>query len=392
MLIANSLPSLPKAMNLFPQTSFNNDQSSSFDSEVKEYMKTLHMPSLCVSVIKNDHIVFSNSYGYSNLYRLKKAHTNSIYVSGSISKSVTGTAMMQIIENQTYNIHLNDNVSQWLPFDLKNPKYPNTNITFRMILAQQSSLKEQWYNITYHFPLIKNKIKWIGQRVIPNGKYYDPHCWADFPPGEESGYSNINFIIISAIIENITKMTFDEYCQKHIFNPLNMTDTSFHVEKLDRKKFATPYYPTEKGFYIPLFHYDAECVAAAAGLRTTVIDAAHFLIAHMNQGTYENIRILKPSTVEEMHREQYDEADKTFYGAKIRDGLAWRLINRSNIHWAGYQGASIGYTGSMLIHLSDNNGIVMFSNKQTPIDTSPEAKKQFDIYQELINLFLTKAQ
>ncbi|MEF8847764.1 MAG: serine hydrolase domain-containing protein [Candidatus Thermoplasmatota archaeon] len=377
--------------NFFKKAISSIDDNFVFDLKVKMFMKLLHMPSVCVSVIKNDSVVWSSSYGFSSLYVPKKACLESIYVSGSISKCVTSTAMMQIIENESYDIDLDDNVSRWLPFDLKNPKFPDREITFRMVLAQQSSLKEQWYNISYHLPLIEDKLKWIKERIEPGGEYYSEDCWADFPPGEDSGYSNINFILISYIIEYVTGMSFDDYCEKNIFDPLGMNDTSFHIEKLDKKKFARPYYRTSGGIHVPLPHYDAESVAAAAGLRTNVVDASRFLITHMNKGVCNDVRILKESTVEEMHREQYSEADKTFYGAKIRDGLGWRLINRSGVHWSGYQGASIGYTGSMLVHRCDNKGIVIFSNKQTPISKDKEAKKQFDRYQELINLFLEKA-
>jgi CubicO group peptidase (beta-lactamase class C family) len=70
-----------------------------FDLKVKMYMHLLKSPSMTVCVIKNDSIVWSKAYGYSNVYLRKKTTLDTIYVIGSISKTITGTAIMQIIEN-----------------------------------------------------------------------------------------------------------------------------------------------------------------------------------------------------------------------------------------------------------------------------------------------------
>ena len=142
-----------------------------FDFKVKMYMRLLKSPSMTVCVIKNDSVVWSNTYGYSNIYLGKKTTLDTIYTIGSISKSVTGTAMMQIIENESYNVNLDDNVSKWLPFDLKNPYFPNTNITFRMLLAHRSGLYDYLTDLFKVTELTDDPIQWVEEHIAPYGKY-----------------------------------------------------------------------------------------------------------------------------------------------------------------------------------------------------------------------------
>ena len=100
-------------------------------------MSFTHIPSLSACIIKNDTIVWSKAFGWSDIYNLKKAKSDTIYRVASITKTFTATALMQLYEQGLFD--LDDNVSEYLPFDLKNPKYPECNITFRMLLAHQSS-------------------------------------------------------------------------------------------------------------------------------------------------------------------------------------------------------------------------------------------------------------
>ncbi len=358
------------------------------------YMYLLKAPSVSAAVIKNDSIVWSNAYGFSNFYLRRKANINTIYVAGSISKSITATAVMKIIENESYNVSLDDNVNNWLPFDLKNPKYPDLNISLRMLLAHQSSLTDSINDILYYLPLIEDKVEWLKKRIIPEGEFYDGSCWKDYPPGKEHNYSNMGFVILSYLVENITNMTFEEFCQQNIFKPLEMYNTSFHNEGLNKKQFARPYFPVFNWFHIPLYHYDTECVCGCAGLRTTAVDLAKFLIIHMNNGTCDGVRILKNSTIEEMHRVQYPtkEPKQWFFGGTTSAGLGWSHINRSGIHWQGTNGGAVGFSCNMLMDTENNTGIVVLTNKHTYRSGGPYSQIRFEWYQDLAKHFLTKTE
>ena len=127
-----------KTVMLEKQVDSNDDPT--FDLKIKLLMKVGHMPSLSACIIKNNGIVWSKGYGFYDIMHRKKACDDTIYMIGSISKSVTATALMQLYEQGLFD--LDDDVSDYLPFTLRNPKYPDVPITFRMLLAHQSSLFE----------------------------------------------------------------------------------------------------------------------------------------------------------------------------------------------------------------------------------------------------------
>jgi len=328
-----------------------------FKLKIKFYLRFLKFPSMTFCVLKNDSIVFSGAFGHSHVYLRKKADLDTIYVIGSNSKSITATAIMQLIENKSYGLSLDDNISKYLPFDIKNPNFPNVNITFRMLLAHQSSLNDPTLDLRYIFPLEENITKWIKERLVQTGKH-----WGDYPPGEDIWYSNTGFILTSLLVEEISGVPFEKYCKKNIFEPLKMYNTSFDLIDLDKKSMARPSFHIFGKLYLPLFHYDAKCVSACGGVRTTAVDLSHFLLAHMNNGTYGGVRILKNETIEEMHKVQYYNFTSNFYGGILQHGLGWMHLNLSGDMWEGYNGGAFGYSCNMMVLQKSNTGIIILAN------------------------------
>jgi len=329
------------------------------DLKIRLCMRIINMPSLTMCAIKNESIVWSRAYGTSKILQREKATLDTIYVIGSISKTVTATAILQLYEKGFFN--LDDNINDYLPFEITNPNHPNINITFRMLLAHQSSLGDTLFDIIYYLPLLDNSSQWIQERLIPGAKHYRESYWRDYEPGENIGYSNMGFIIASILIEEISGKSFEQYCQDNIFQPLAMTNTSFQPGNLDKDKFAIPTFPFF-GFYIPMFHYDTKCVSPCGGLRTNIEDLSHFLMVHMHNGTWNNVSILNTSTVELMHSVQYPNASQPFYQGYIQHGLGWSNIEIEGEEWEGYNGGAVGYVCNMVIHKSDGIAVILLSN------------------------------
>lgn len=361
-----------------------------FDMKVKLYMKICQMPSLTAIVVKNDSVVWSKAYGYSCWNLRKKASLDTIYLLGSITKSVTATALMQLYEKGLFN--LDENISKYLSFDLKNPKYPDINITFRMLLAHQSSICEDFRKLICSYPYPDNASEWIKENLIPGGKKYKEKIWADYAPGENVTYSSVGFMILGHLLEKISGQNIEEYCKENIFGPLQMYNTSFKIKYYKRKNLAKPYFPILSGLYVPLFNYDLNCANSFGGLRTNIEDISHFLIAHMNNGTYNGIRILNESTINLMHTIQYSNIEKGFYGYELRYGLGWIKMNISNDIYGGYNGGAVGYMCNMMVRESDNTGVIFMANghfKRMPFFT---AKIRLSYYINLGLVLLEKAE
>ena len=214
----------------------------------------------------------------------------------------------------------------------------------------------------------------IEDYLAPGGSYYNEEAWSTkFGPGEKSAYANINFIIISYLVELISDQHFVEYCDEYIFIPLEMWNTSFYFENLNREQIAIPYMwnDTTGKHDSALLYYPEWTIPGLffsdSGLFTSVLDLSHFMIAHMNGGVYNGVRILKEETVEEMHTFQPSSPKYTGYG------LAWLFHPRvimigqrgyasSNLIYSGHGGDMLGYHTFMYKKVSDDISVIYFIN------------------------------
>jgi CubicO group peptidase (beta-lactamase class C family) len=171
-------------------------------------------------------------------------------------------------------------------------------------------------------------------------------------------YANLGFGLLGLLVERLSGENFASYCHDHIFLPLEMYNTSFTLEGLNATQLARPY-DYYQGAYIPYMHYTL-LDYPAGGLRTTVIDLSHFLIAQMNQGRYKDVQLLTPETVEMMHTAQY----QNHTGYTFNYGFGFQI-------WADASGNQIGHTGGlygvstiMAYREGQDIGIIMFCDKQ----------------------------
>ena len=328
----------------------NSKDDSLFDIKIRLLMILGHMPSLSVSIIKNNTIKWAKGYGYADRQHKIHSSNNTVYWIASVSKTFAATAILQLHEQN--QLDLDEDISKYLDFKLRNPKYPNLIITCRMLLAHRSSLSRFVIPLGIYFTLLGYPVEWLKEFLIPSGSFYKKNIWSNYSPGEKFIYSDLGFEILGYIVERITNQSFDKYCKEHILQPLNMNNTSYHLKDFELKKIAR-FYIWIGGIYIPLPHFQINNYAAA-GLRTNVLDLSRFLLVHMNNGTYNGVTILNENSTEMMHSLQLGNE---FYG------LGWYIINLNEEIYEGHQGIAIGSRAEMWYRPSDKTGIIYFWNQ-----------------------------
>jgi CubicO group peptidase (beta-lactamase class C family) len=251
-----------------------------------------------------------------------------------------------------------------------------------MLLSHHSSINDhsllRWWERNIYFksyPAPEDSYPWLEDVLIPGGKFYNPIVWHDYPPGEEGNYSNVGFILLGYLIERITNQTFEQYCQENILTPLQMQNTSFHPDTLNKDRIATPYVRILR-LYIPLRHYDYNYVTAAGGIRSTLEDLSHFLIAHLNGGEYNSVRILEEETIELMHTIQYPNS---------RFGLGWIVnIKDDGSTLVGHSGGAPGGSALIKMSASENIGFIFFINYYRDIYHPLEVRAWSNLNQMLL--------
>jgi CubicO group peptidase (beta-lactamase class C family) len=184
--------------------------------------------------------------------------------------------------------------------------------------------------------------------MLPGGSDYNPSIWRDFPPEDQYCYSNFGATLLGYLVERVSGEDFREYCRQHIFQPLNMHNTSFRLNDLNIDQIAMPYEDniTPRGHFQHIY-YPAGC------LRSTINDFSHFLIAMMNGGMYNGIRILQESSVDEMLTRHYPDNEV---------GLIWKMPDDG---WYEHSGTMDGVRTQTEFHREDRIAILILSNGQS---------------------------
>ncbi|MBC9033105.1 beta-lactamase family protein [Sphingomonas sp. JC676] len=126
----------------------------------------------------------------------------------SISKLVTSIAVLRLVEQ--HKLDLDADVSKWLGWKLRNPAFPDTPITLRLLLSHRSSLTD---TIDYVLPLDADM-----RGVLGNPKAWD----ATHAPGSWFNYTNFNFPVVAAVMERATGERFDRLMDRLVLRPLRI--------------------------------------------------------------------------------------------------------------------------------------------------------------------------
>jgi len=224
------------------------------------YVDNGSLPNISILIKKDNKEIYRHSYGYADIENGINVSKNSVFRIYSMTKPVTGVAIMQLVESG--QLRLNDKVSRYIPA-FKNTKVinlefqdyvvkPKREITIRDLLTHTSGLTYSWagegpvnqiyrkYNIRpYYFGALDAELN-----KFPGNTCQFAAAAASAPllhnPGEKWSYG-INMDILGCVVEVITKMTFADYLQKNIFDPLNLKSMGFSVQPSDRASFTTLY-------------------------------------------------------------------------------------------------------------------------------------------------------
>jgi|GEM_PF-662458 len=376
------------------------------DTSILATMQQYNIVGLSAAVIRDDKIIWSGGYGWADLHTLRPTTPDTIFRNASISKMVTGTALMQLYEQKKFK--LDDDISNYLGYPVRNPNYPDIPITFRQLMTHTSSIVDggSYDKLVEQSPELLNDID-IKTILVPSGAYYSPDTFADYAPGQGFSYSNFGTAISASLVEVLSHHTFAEYCRQNIFKPLKM-DSSFQPADIENwKKIGVLYRSKENGtmFYPTKDDYgDVKPVASsrkapigsalgdspAGGARMSILDLSKFMMAHMNGGTYNNGSILKKDTADLMHGLQW--FGNSMDGLYKQKGLNFHATDDlvPGQRLIGHSAEAYGLIGDAYYDPDTKYGVVFLINGGNYGNSTPYYGVESQVAQTLYNQFAPK--
>lgn len=302
-----------------------------FENMIAEKMAEAHIPGLSVALIKNDQIVYARGFGARNLENNTPATPNTLYGVGSITKSLTALAIMQLVE--AGKIDLQDAVSKFLPISLGNKEV----ITIHHLLSHSSGIPDLGIATT-----VFGRLEGDSETWIPMGNFDDLFLHVNgaskelaAEPGKRFFYLNEGYALLGEIIERVSKMKYDEYIKERILKPLEMDRSTFLKEDFLRDPdVMTPYILKSKDETIKAVatgHPFHRLVYALGGLLSSVIELSNYLVANMYDGVFQSVRILDGCLLEEMHKIHVEKPrGLRYYGDFGREGYGYGWMISEN--------------------------------------------------------------
>lgn len=339
---------------------------------IPDVMAAKNIPGLSAAIVREGQLYWSGEFGMADPTQSQPVTANTLFMLASISKTVTATALMQLYDQQLFD--LDDPVAGSLPFSVTHPVYPSTAITFRMLLTHTGSIKDNWGIMPYYpgdspYPLGT----YLADYLDPAGALYAADKnYQPWQPGSAFGYSNIGLALVGGLVEELTGSSFDSVCEASLFAPLGMNATGWFLADVDPTQVAMPC-SWNGSSYVPYGQYGYSDYPSGQ-LRTTAIELSRFLAMSIEDGQFGGATILQPATAQQMKTPQVPAIDPT-------QGLAWYTWNSGGRLVWGHGGGDQGVTTEMWFDPLTGIGVVALTNGEAYFPTIVDAL--FDYAEEL---------
>ncbi len=315
------------------------------DNFIPAQLEEDHIPGAAVSIVKDGELFFAKGYGFADLETQRPVTTaQTLFGIGSTSKLFTWTAVMQLWEQG--KVDLNADINTYLK-DFQIPATNDQPITLAHLLTHTAGFEERnermfITNLKLMIPLSDYLARYVPKRI--------------YAPGEVVAYSNYGTALAAYIVEEVSGQPFEQYSEENIFTPLEMTHTTLWQplppELVGDQAIGYQYMD---GDYKPLTWWIQGFPAGSAF--ATASDMAQFMIAHLQDGQYKNIRILQADTAQEMHHQHFTQDPRV-------SGIAYGFLETpiNGQHIIGHAGGRMVYFTGFVLLPEHNVGLFVSYN------------------------------
>jgi D-alanyl-D-alanine carboxypeptidase len=307
------------------------------DDYLRGEMKTQKIPGLALAVVKAGKLEKSAAYGFANVELGVPLKKDTVFQIQSVTKTFTASAVMLLVEEG--KLRLEDRITNYLA----NLPESWRGVTVRHLLTHTSGIKD-----------------FINEPTVDLRKDLEPEAVIDslralplnFAPGEKYAYCNTGYHLLAMIIHKVTGMTWGEFLNERVLQPLGMKDTAvITLSGLIANRASG--YALENG-QVRNGRFIAQSILgyAGGGLRSTAPDLAKWDAALYTE------KILKRSSLELMW-----QAAKLNDGSSTSYGLGWGVTNLNGHRFINHTGSHMTGFKTILARFPDDRlTIIILSN------------------------------
>jgi CubicO group peptidase (beta-lactamase class C family) len=252
-------------------------------------MQEAHIPGLALGIVHGDQIVHLRGFGVANPAG-QPVTPRTPFILGSLSKSFTAVAIMQLIE--AGKMELDAPVQRYLPWFRVADSNASAQMKVYHLLHQTSGLPTT---------AGAEAMAGTGQASLEQRVRELRSVVLTAPVGSSFHYSNANYLVLGLLVQVVSGQSYSAYIQQHIFAPLQMHHSFVSLAQATQHGLATGY---RWWFGVPLpasLPYLSDQLPAAF-LISSAQDMTHYLIAHLSNGSYQRRSVLAGWAMCELHQ------------------------------------------------------------------------------------------
>lgn len=267
---------------------------------ILEKMKEARIPSLSISAVRENNIVYSKGFGLRDIASGLSATPHTLYGIGSVTKSFTAIAILQLMEKG--KLHLDDPVEKYAPLKLRAFK---ERVTIHHLLTHTSGIPALAYAEAYISGVLGINENWFPlstpEEVISFMRGAENRAIAK--PGTRFFYLNEGWVLLGYIVSKLSGQSYEEYLRHNILQPLKMDRTFLSRRDVESDADrATAYIIDKEKKHVPSsFPYG---ITSDGGIISNVNDLSNYLQMFLNQGKFQGKTILLPQTIQLMQKPQ----------------------------------------------------------------------------------------
>jgi CubicO group peptidase (beta-lactamase class C family) len=322
------------------------------DLFVEAEMDAQRVPGLALAVVRDDRIVHMRGFGEADESG-RAVSPQTPFVIGSVAKSVTALAIMQLVEAGM--VELDAPVVRYIPWFRVADEEASAEITLRHLLNHTSGLSTKTGrsfqgNGDTTDSALEQSVRRLGTVELTEAV------------GEVHQYSTIGYSVLGLVVQTVSGQTYESYVQEQIFDPLKMR-TSF-TSKAD----AEPHGLAAGHRY--WFGWPAAAeepynrgLLPAGFLISSAEDMAHYVTAQLNEGRYDGVAVLSPAGTAALHRAAVPTAETgTSYG------MGWFVGDVNDVPAVSHQGETFTYHANIVLIPRSKQGVVVLMNAENSQD------------------------
>jgi CubicO group peptidase (beta-lactamase class C family) len=315
------------------------DMEAFLDGAIEARMSSYDVAGVTVSVVHDGRMIFARGYGIADADGRPVVAEETLFRPGSISKTFTWTAAMQLVEQG--KLDLDEPIQQYVP-EIEVPNEFGQPLTMSHLMTHRPGLED---GVLGHLFVDD------ASEAMPLVEYLQNHPVEQVrAPGTLPSYSNWGTALAGLVIANISGERYEEYIESHILLPLAMNRSTFREpwgEHQPNPMETELYESSSKGMFREQGGWRAGSfefispVGPAGALSTTSTDMARFMLMHLGNGTYGAAQILQSDTARRMHSELW----------RPHDAMSGNFHGFFEYNLNGY--SAFGHNGGTLYFMSD---------------------------------------